>query len=93
MPKLLTLVRQQIRTLHYSIRTEEAYVFWIKEYILFHHKPHPSELSEQDINLRIPFCALLRTVGLGVGVLVRHEDIVRRFGMKGAAEESAGDGR
>ncbi|MBA2733992.1 MAG: integron integrase [Acidobacteria bacterium] len=49
MPKLLSQVRQQIRTLHYSIRTEEAYVYWIKDYILFHHKRHPSELSEQDI--------------------------------------------
>jgi integron integrase len=50
MPKLLTQVRRQIRTLHYSIRTEEDYVYWIKDYILFHRKRHPSELGEQDIS-------------------------------------------
>jgi integron integrase len=50
MPKLLSQVRQQIRTRHYSIRTEEAYVYWIKDYILFHGKRHPFELREQDIS-------------------------------------------
>lgn len=50
MPKLLSQVRQQIRTRHYSIRTEEAYVFWIRDYILFHNKRHPSELNERDIS-------------------------------------------
>jgi hypothetical protein len=40
-PKLLDQVRLAIRTRHYSIRTEEAYVQWIKRFILFHHKRHP----------------------------------------------------
>ncbi len=36
MPKLLQEVRDLIRTLHYSFRTEETYANWIKQYILFH---------------------------------------------------------
>jgi hypothetical protein len=35
-PKLLDQVRNAIRTRHYSYRTEEAYVVWIKRFILFH---------------------------------------------------------
>ena len=34
---------------HYSIRTEEAYVGWIKRFILFHGKRHPLEMGEAEI--------------------------------------------
>jgi integrase len=47
-PKLLDQVRQTIRRKHYSIRTEEAYVDWIKRYIFFHKKRHPAEMSERE---------------------------------------------
>ncbi len=47
--KILDLVRESIRLKHYSIRTEETYVNWIKRYILFHNKTHPAELSEVHI--------------------------------------------
>ena len=39
--KLLDLVRDAICTKHYSIRTEEAYVNWVRRFILFHGKRHP----------------------------------------------------
>ena len=45
-PKLLDQVRQAIRALHYSKRTEKTYVDWIKRFILFHGKRHPAEMSE-----------------------------------------------
>jgi integron integrase len=48
-PKLLDQVREAIRIRHYSIRTEEAYVSWIKRYILFHGTRHPLEMSEDEI--------------------------------------------
>jgi len=43
--KLLDQVRDVIRLKHYSIRTEQAYVDWIKRYILFHDKRHPQEMG------------------------------------------------
>ena len=49
-PKLLDQVRAAIRTKHYSIRTEETYVNWIKKFILFHNKRHPKEMGEKEIN-------------------------------------------
>ena len=48
-PKLLDQVRQAIRTRHYSPRTEESYVHWIKRYIFFHNKRHPAEMGEKEI--------------------------------------------
>ena len=42
--KLLDRVRGAIRTRHYSRRTEEAYAYWIRRYIVFHKKKHPSEM-------------------------------------------------
>jgi integron integrase len=47
--KLLDRVRDAIRTKHYSIRTEEAYVNWIKRFILFHDKRHPQEMEAAEI--------------------------------------------
>ena len=48
-PRLLDQVRQAIRTRHYSPRTEETYVGWIKRFIFFHNKRHPVEMSEKEI--------------------------------------------
>lgn len=49
-PRLLDRVRAAIRTRHYSLRTEEAYVGWIRRFVLFHHKRHPAEMGEYEIN-------------------------------------------
>jgi len=43
-------VRIAIRARHYSLRTEEAYVGWIRRFILFHGKRHPMEMAEPEIN-------------------------------------------
>jgi hypothetical protein len=40
-PKLLERVRAAMRARHYSRRTEDAYVHWIRRYIVFHGKRHP----------------------------------------------------
>jgi integron integrase len=48
-PKLLDQVRDVIRRKHFSIRTEQTYVEWIKRYILFHGKRHPNEMAEAEI--------------------------------------------
>jgi hypothetical protein len=40
-PKLLDRVRSSLRAKHYSIRTEQAYLDWIRRFIFFHNKRHP----------------------------------------------------
>jgi len=47
--KLLDQVREKLRTLHYSIRTEDAYVHWVRRFILFHGKRHPLEMAEAEV--------------------------------------------
>lgn len=47
--KLLDQVRDTIRLKHYSMRTEEAYIVWIKRYILFHDERHPCEMGSAEI--------------------------------------------
>ena len=49
-PRLLDRVREAVRARHYSLRTEEAYVAWIRRYVLFHRKRHPSEMGGREIN-------------------------------------------
>ena len=55
--QLLDQVREVMRVHHYSIRTEEAYLQWIKRYILFHNKRHPVEMGEKEITQFLPFLA------------------------------------
>jgi len=49
-PRLLDRVRIALRTKHYSLRTEEAYVGWIRRFILANGKRHPDEMGEAEIN-------------------------------------------
>ncbi|MBE7557224.1 MAG: phage integrase N-terminal SAM-like domain-containing protein [Anaerolineales bacterium] len=48
-PKLLDRVRTLMRQRHYALRTEKAYLGWVKRFILFHHKRHPQELGVPEI--------------------------------------------
>jgi hypothetical protein len=48
-PKLLDQVRKAIRMRHYSPKTEESYVHWIKRFVFFHNKRHPAEMGEKEI--------------------------------------------
>lgn len=47
--KLLDQVRNKIRIKHYSIRTEKAYISWIKRYVHFHEMKHPKDMGENEI--------------------------------------------
>lgn len=48
-PKLLVQVRDLIRLKHYSIRTEQAYLGWIKRFILFQGKRHPKDMGAEEV--------------------------------------------
>ena len=47
--RLLDQIREQIRYLHYSLRTEEAYVYWVKNFIRFHGLKHPRDMGQAEI--------------------------------------------
>jgi len=48
-PRLLDQVRESLRVRHYSYRTEEQYLAWIRRYILFHHKRHPRDMGVAEV--------------------------------------------
>jgi hypothetical protein len=47
--KLLDQVGDALRVKHYAYGTEKTYIFWIRRYILFHGKKHPSEMGSMQI--------------------------------------------
>ncbi|HTG32758.1 MAG TPA: integron integrase [Thermoanaerobaculia bacterium] len=61
-PKLLERARDAIRVRHLSLRTEKAYLYWIRQYILFHGKRHPQEMGEAEINAFLTHLAVSRGV-------------------------------
>jgi hypothetical protein len=61
-PRLLDRVRGALRARHYSRRTEEAYVAWIRRYIFFHGKRHPAEMGGPEISRFLTSLAVDRKV-------------------------------
>jgi hypothetical protein len=61
-PRLLARVRDKIRLKHYSIRTEQAYVDWIKRFIRFHGKRHPAALGAVEVETFLTDLAVARHV-------------------------------
>ncbi|MCA1604823.1 MAG: phage integrase N-terminal SAM-like domain-containing protein [Acidobacteria bacterium] len=58
----LEQVRTAIRVRHYSILTEESYLFWVRRFILFHGKRHPRELGESQVGEFLTHLAVDRKV-------------------------------
>jgi integron integrase len=59
---LLGKVRSAIRVRHYSLRTEQAYIHWIRRFILFHNKRHPDGMGEPEITAFLSDLAVNRNV-------------------------------
>lgn len=61
-PKLLEQVRSKLRTKHYSYRTEQQYVGWIRRFILHYDKRHPKEISGTEVERFLTHLAVERRV-------------------------------
>lgn len=48
-PKLMEQLRGKLRYKHYALATEKAYCYWVKRFIFFHNKRHPSDMGGQEI--------------------------------------------
>jgi hypothetical protein len=57
-PRLYDRVLEVLRARHYSSRTEEAYLHWIRRFLLFHNRTHSRELAEGDVNRLLTHLAL-----------------------------------
>ncbi|HYN25702.1 MAG TPA: phage integrase N-terminal SAM-like domain-containing protein, partial [Pyrinomonadaceae bacterium] len=84
MSKLLDQVREVTRMKHYSLRTEQAYVNWIKRYILFHNKRHPDQMDEAEIRTFISDLASKKSVSASTqtvalsALLFLYRDVLKK---------------
>jgi integron integrase len=60
--KLLDQLREELRLKHYSYRTEQAYVDWVRHFILFHNKRHPAEMGAPEIRAFLAHLAQERNI-------------------------------
>ena len=61
-PRLLDAVRAQVRYRHYSLRTEEVYVRWVRSFVRFHDLRHPLEMAQPEIEAFLGWLATERNV-------------------------------
>jgi integron integrase len=84
MSKLLDQVRACLRVKHYSYRTEQAYLDWIKRYIIFHGKRHPLEMSAPEIRQFLTHLAVERQVAASTqnqalaALLFLYQDVLKQ---------------
>ncbi|KAF0153352.1 MAG: Integrase [Ignavibacteria bacterium] len=82
--KFLDQVRISLRSNRYSKKTEESYVGWIKKYIVFNGKRHPSELDKESIRIFLNYLAVDRQVSASTqnqalqSILYLYKNILRR---------------
>jgi len=82
-PRLLDQVREVIRMRHYSIRTEQAYVQWIRRFILFNNKRHPREMGAPELTAFLSDLAVQRHVAAATqnqalnAILFLYRDVLK----------------
>ena len=81
---LLEQIRTELRTGHYSRRTEETYISWIKRYIFFHNKIHPKELGTEAIKDFLNYLAVKRKVSASTqnqalsAILYLYKNVIKK---------------
>ena len=82
-PRLMEQVRAEIRARHYSRRTEDAYVHWIRRFIAFHGRRHPRELGAPEVSAFLAWLAVEQHVAASTqnqalsGVLFLYRHVLR----------------
>jgi integrase len=77
-------VRAEIRARHYSRRTEDAYVHWIRRFIVFHGRRHPRDLGAPEISAFVTWLAVEQHVAASTqnqalsGVLFLYRNVLRQ---------------
>ena len=60
--KLLQVVRLALRRRHYSYRTEQSYLHWIRRFVRFHHRRHPRDMGAAEVTAFLNHLAAERRV-------------------------------
>jgi integron integrase len=62
--RILGQLRERLRYLHYSLRTEESYVYWVRFFIHFHGLRHPREMGQSEVESFLTMLATTRRVSV-----------------------------
>ncbi|MCC5624500.1 phage integrase N-terminal SAM-like domain-containing protein [Nostoc sp. CHAB 5715] len=76
--KLLEQVQDVIRLKHYSYQTEKTYIYWIRRYILFHNKRHPSYMGSTEIETFLTHLAVHENVAASTPNQALHAVLRKR---------------
>ena len=82
--KLLNSVRVELRSNHYSNKTEQSYIGWIKRFVLFHNKKHPSEMGKEEIKKFIDYLTVKENVTSSTqnqalqGILYLYKNVLKK---------------
>ncbi len=88
-PRLLDQVREKIRLKHYSYRTEKAYLGWIRRFILFHGKRHPTKMGGPEVEAFLTHLAINGRVAASTqnqalaAILFLYRDVLNQPSMAG----------
>jgi integron integrase len=80
--RIMAQLRERLRYLHYSLRTEEAYVHWVRFYIHFHGLRHPAEMGKPEIEAFLSMLATERKVSVSThrqalsALLFLHKEVL-----------------
>ena len=83
-PKLLDQTRITLRAKHYSRKTEESYLSWIKRYIIFNNKTHPQIMGAEEIKAYLNYLAVERHVSSSTqnqalqGILYLYKNVLKK---------------
>ena len=94
-PRLLDQVHATCCLRHYSSRTEEAYIYWIRRYIFFHNKRHPLVMAENEIREFLSYLAVKEHVSastqnqaLNALIFLYHHVLKKALGSLGDIERA-----
>ena len=82
--KLLDQVRIELRTRHYAKSTEESYISWIRQFIIYNNKIHPEKLGKEEIEKFLSYLAVKRHVSASTqnqalqGILFLYKNIIKK---------------
>lgn len=82
--KLLDIARDTLRRKHLSYRTEQAYIYWMRKFILFHGRRHPLEMGEAEVSQFLTFLATKKVVSASTqnqafsALLFLYRDVLKR---------------
>ena len=77
--KVLDQLRERIRYLHYSLRTEKTYVYWVRFYIRFHGRRHPAEMGGAEVRAFVSWLVSNRRVSASTHRQLRGRSRVARY--------------